>query len=522
VKKNSTFIPADLLYEAIVDSSDDAIVSKNLQSVVMSWNKGAERIFGYSAEEMIGQSIIKILPPDRLDEEKEILARLQRGEWVDHFETRRLHKNGKLIDVSLTISPIRNDAGVIVGASKIARDITAQKESQHKLAQVYAELKRADQMKAEFLATLSHELRTPLNAILGWVQILKDGASLDDLRESIPAIERNVRAQSQLIEDLLDMSRIEAGKVSLDLQHVDLAAVVTGGIDTVRPAAQAKDIRLTTAFSSLSGIVMGDRNRLQQVVWNLLSNAIKFTPKGGRIHVVTKRANSHVEICVTDTGQGIAPEFLGHVFDRFRQADATTTRRHGGLGLGLSIVKHLVELHGGNVRVESEGAGQGATFIVCLPLQSGRQNDEGMADQRHNAALDGAAEKPELKGIKVLLVDDEPDSIAIVQRVLERRGAEVRAADSVEGAIKHFVRFAPQVVLSDIGMPGQDGYELIRRIRQLPGGRRVPAVALTALARAEDRTRAVQAGFQLHIAKPVDFAELVAVVHNLASLQKSS
>jgi PAS domain S-box-containing protein len=519
--KNSTFIPADLLYEAIVDSSDDAIVSKDLHSIVMSWNKGAERIFGYSAEEMIGQSIIKILPPDRLDEEKEILARLQRGEWVDHFETRRLHKNGRFIDVSLTISPIRNEEGVIVGASKIARDITAQKESQQKLAQAHAELKRADQMKAEFLATLSHELRTPLNAILGWVQILKDGASLDDLRESIPAIERNVRTQSQLIEDLLDMSRIEAGKVSLDLQHLDLAAVVTAGIETVRPAALAKEIRLTTAFSSLNGIVTGDKNRLQQVVWNLLSNAIKFTPKGGHIHVVTKRVNSHVEIWVTDTGQGIAPEFLGHVFDRFRQADATTTRRHGGLGLGLSIVKHLVELHGGSVRVESEGAGQGATFIVSLPLQCGRQKEETATEKRRNGAADHAAGKPELKGIKVLIVDDEADSIAIVQRVLERQGAEVCAADSVEKAIEDFVRFGPQVVLSDIGMPGQDGYELIRRIRQLPGGQKVPAVALTALARAEDRTRAVRAGFQLHIAKPVDFVELVAVVHNLASLQKS-
>jgi PAS domain S-box-containing protein len=521
VKKNSTFIPADLLYEAIVDSSDDAIVSKDLHSIVMSWNKGAERIFGYSAEEMIGQSIIKILPPDRLDEEKEILARLERGEWVDHFETKRLHKNGRLIDVSLTISPIRNEDGIVVGASKIARDITAQKESLQKLAQAHAELKRADHMKAEFLATLSHELRTPLNAILGWVQILKEGASLDDLRESIPAIERNVRTQSQLIEDLLDMSRIEAGKVSLDLQHLDLAAVVTAGMETVRPAALAKEIRLTTAFSSLNGIVVGDQNRLQQVVWNLLSNAIKFTPKGGRIHVVTKRLNSHVEICVTDTGQGIAPEFLNHVFDRFRQADATTTRRHGGLGLGLSIVKHLVELHGGSVRAQSEGTGQGATFIVCLPLQCGRQKDESVADKRRNAAVDDAAEKHELKGIKVLIVDDEADSIAIVQRVLERQGAEVHAADSVEKAIEHFVRFAPQVVLSDIGMPGQDGYELIRRIRQLPGGRKVPAVALTALARAEDRSRAVRAGFQLHIAKPVDFAELVAVVHNLASLQKS-
>jgi CheY-like chemotaxis protein/anti-sigma regulatory factor (Ser/Thr protein kinase) len=352
------------------------------------------------------------------------------------------------------------------------------------------------------------------------VQILKEGASLDDLHESIPAIERNVRTQSQLIEDLLDMSRIEAGKVSLDLQPIDVGAVVTAGIETVRPAAMAKEIRLTTAFSSPGANVIGDKNRLQQVMWNLLSNAIKFTPKGGRIHVVTKRANSHVEICVVDTGQGIAPEFLAHVFDRFRQADATTTRRHGGLGLGLSIVKHLAELHGGTVRVESEGVGHGTTFIVCLPVQSARQDDEAANDQR-NATIDDATRTPELKGIKVLVVDDESDSTTIVQRVLERRGAEVRVADSVEKAIEEFRRFIPQVVLSDIGMPEHDGYELIRQIRELPGGRSVPAVALTALARAEDRTRALRAGFQLHVAKPVDFVELVAVIHNLSLLQGS-
>jgi PAS domain S-box-containing protein len=521
MSKKSSFFPSDLLYQAIVDSSDDAIVSKDLQSIVMSWNKGAERIFGYSAKEMIGQSIIKILPPDRIAEEEDIAARFQRGERVDHFETKRLHKNGRLIDVSLTISPLRNDEGVIVGASKIARDITRRKEAQRKLAEAHEELKRADRLKSEFVATLSHELRTPLNAILGWVQILKDGASLDDLTESIPVIERNVRTQSQLIEDLLDMSRIEAGKVSLDLQRVDPAAVVTAGIETVRPTAMAKEIRLTTAFSSLSGIVMGDKNRLQQVVWNLLSNAIKFTPKGGRIHVVTKRVNSHVEICVTDTGQGIAPEFLGQVFDRFRQADAKTTRHYGGLGLGLSIVKHLAELHGGSVRVESEGVGLGATFIVSLPLQAVRPDDEIAADERRGAAVDNAAAEPDLSGIRVLMVDDEPDSIAIVQRMLERRGAEVRAARSMDEAIEEFVRFAPHVVLSDIGMPEHDGYELIRRLHELPGGRSVPAVALTALARAEDRTRALRAGFQLHVAKPVDFAELVAVVHNLCSLQRT-
>lgn len=240
---------------------------------------------------------------------------------------------------------------MIVGASKIARDITQQKKAARQLAETYEELKRAERMKMEFVATLSHELRTPLNAILGWVQILNDpNSSTEDLATGLPVIERNVRAQSQLIEDLLDMSRIEAGKISLDVQRVDLAEVVNAGLETVRPAATANKIRLTSTFADVRGIVMGDNSRLRQIVWNLLSNAVKFTSKGGRIHVVIKRVNSHVEISVTDSGKGIAPEFLGHVSDRFRQADATTTRRYGGLGLGLAI-KHLTELHGGAVHV---------------------------------------------------------------------------------------------------------------------------------------------------------------------------
>ena len=468
-----SFLPADLLYEAIVDSSDDAIISKNLQGIVMTWNKGAERVFGYSAQEMIGESITKLLPPDRPNEEAQILARLQQGERVDHFETQRKRKDGRIIDVSLTISPIRNAQGVIVGASKVARDITGQKEAQRKLTMAHEELKRTDQLKAEFLATLSHELRTPLNAILGWVQILKDGARADDLSQAVPIIERNVRMQSQMIEDLLDMSRIEAGKVSLDIERVDLPIVVAAGIETVRPAANAKEIRLTSAFSSVSGIVMGDKNRLQQIVWNLLTNAIKFTPKHGRIHVVIKRVNSHVEICVTDTGQGIPVEFLGQVFDRFRQADSTTTRHHGGLGLGLSIVKHLTELHGGTVHVESGGVGEGATFTVNLPLQP--VNDaQAAADAQRNAAVDETATKLDLSTVKVLVVDDEEDSLAIIQRMLERCGAKVRAARSMQQALEEFAQFSPHVVVSDIGMPQHDGYELIARLRKLPGGRSVP------------------------------------------------
>jgi CheY-like chemotaxis protein len=264
---------------------------------------------------------------------------------------------------------------------------------------------------------------------------------------------------------------------------------------------------------------MGDKDRLQQIVWNLLTNAVKFTPKGGRVHVVIKRIDSHVAIDVTDNGQGIAPEFLGQVFDRFRQADATTTRRYTGLGLGLSIVKNLTELHGGNVQVASQGLGLGATFTVSLPLQPVRHEPEADAEARRNAAVDKAAIGVDLGGVKVLVIDDEEDSVGTIKRILERHGADVRGSYSMEEGLREFAQFAPNVVLSDIGMPEHDGYELIARLRALPGGRTVPAVALTALARSEDRTRALRAGFQLHVAKPVDFTELVAVVQNLAALR---
>ena len=514
-----SLLPSTQLYEAIVDSSDDAIVSKNLRSIVQSWNKAAERMFGYSAEEMIGQSIEKLFPPDRLREETEIMARMQKGERVDHFETLRRRKDGRLIDVSLTISPIRNAEGIIVGASKIARDITGQKIAQRRLAEAHEALKRADQMKSEFLTTLSHELRTPLNAILGWIQILRDDARPEDLGHALPIMEQSARTQLQLIEDLLDMSRIESGRMILDIQSLDLATVVGASIDSVRPAAEAKNIRLQSTFTSAGGTVMGDQNRIQQIFWNLLSNAIKFTPKGGRIHVVIQRVNSHVEVSVADNGQGVAPEFLAHVFDRFRQADGTTTRRHGGLGLGLSIVKQLVELHGGNVRVASEGKGKGSTFIVSFPLQPARE-ESNKTRLESGAWPDEQAFKPDLTGVKVLVVDDEEDSVAIVQRLLERRGAEVRGTHSMKAALGEFTAFSPHVVVSDIGMPDHDGYELITCLRALPEGRAVPAIALTVLARNDDRTRALRAGFQMHLPKPVDFTELVAAVRNLAAIRR--
>ena len=505
------------LLSAIVDSSDDAIISKDLNGIVTTWNLGAERVFGYTAAEMIGHPIWRLFPPDRWEEEPRILERIRRGEKVDHFETKRVRKGGVLIDVSVTISPIRDREGRIIGASKIARDISAQKQAQEKLVLVNDELRRADQMKSEFLATLSHELRTPLNAIIGWTHVLKEGDATDptEVKEGLAVIERNARAQAQMIEDLLDVSRIVSGKVILDVQQLNLVSVVESAMQSLLPAAQAKEIRLTSAFSSVEGVVMGDRNRLQQVIWNLLSNAMKFTPKRGRVHVTIQRRNSQVEIAVADNGNGIPPQHLAQVFERFRQLDGSTTRRHSGLGLGLSIVKQLVEMHGGEVHAHSEGEGRGATFTVALPIMSARGDLAG--GSRPGDAHQINSGTP-LKGVRVLAVDDEPDSLQLVARILEARGAQVTKASSAAEGMQRLEESRPDILLSDIGMPEQDGYGFIRRVRQMASLSSLPAVALTALARSEDRTHALNAGFQTHVAKPVEPHELVAVVASLASL----
>ena len=514
---------------AIIESSDDAIVSKSLQGIIRTWNKGAERIFGWKSEEVVGKAINIIIPPDRQGEEPQILARLARGERVDHFETVRMTRDGKLIDVSVTISPIRNSAGRIVGASKIARDITLQKQFQRELRQAKeaaesarSEAERISMMKDEFLATLSHELRTPLNAILGWAQVLFAQAEANEsITEGLSVIQRNARVQAQLIEDLLDMSRIIAGKVRLDVQQVDLQEAIKAAVESVQHAADAKDIRLQMVLDPLAGPIKGDPNRLQQCFWNLLTNAIKFTPRGGRVQVSLERVNSHLEVCISDNGQGIRPEFLPHLFERFRQADSGTTRQHGGLGLGLSIVKHLVELHGGLVRAKSAGEGHGATFCIELPVMIVRAPaDETSSGQPGSASTErGPAphEGPSLEGITVLAVDDEPDARGLVQRILEDRGARVVLAASAAEALERVRSDRPDIILSDIGMPGEDGYTFLRKLRALPpdAGGRTPAAALTAFARSEDRMRALRAGYQTHIAKPVDPAELVAVVASL-------
>lgn len=710
-------------FAAIVESSEDAIASKTLEGIVTSWNQAAERLFGYSAQEMIGQSITRVIPERLRYEETEILAKLRLGERILRYETVRARKDGTEFHVSLTLSPIRDRSGTITGAAKIAHDITARKlaekalvEEAHALAtlnrvghavaaqfdldqivqvvtdaatelsgaafgaffynvikdsqesywlyalsgasreafstfpmprstKVFAptflgegvvrsddirkdprygqnapyagmppghlavcsylavpvishtgevlgglffghpkpavftereerlmvgissqaaiaidkarlfqtlrareqkleqttaertkileseraarsEAERLSHIKDEFLATLSHELRTPLNAIQGWSTLLRQPAiKPEDMARGLEAIERNVRAQAQIVNDLLDMSRIVSGKVHLEVQPIQLHEVIGNAIEAVRQSAVVKRIRIHPILDSNIGLVRGDPNRLQQVLWNLLTNAVKFTPQQGRINVVLERVNSHVEIVIEDNGIGIKPEFLPHVFDRFRQADATTTRRYGGLGLGLSIVRSLVELHGGSVRVKSPGENLGSTFIIALPV-SHIQPDE-TARMRRVALTENevdAIELPRLDGVSVLIVDDEPDGRELVARILHGRGAQPACASSALEALQTLKAHHFDILLSDVGMPDMDGYDLMRRVRHMDGSRSspLPAIAITAYARPEDRQRSLLAGFQMHLSKPIEARELVAGIASLIHLTNES
>jgi signal transduction histidine kinase len=379
-----------------------------------------------------------------------------------------------------------------------------------------AEAERASVLKDEFLATLSHELRTPLNAILGWAEVLLDGeASEEERQQGLEVISRNARAQTRLIEDLLDMSRIISGKVRLDVQRIEMAGIVATAIESVRPWAVAKNITLTFEPDPRGAPVLGDPNRLQQVAWNLLSNAVKFTPDGGKVTVRIHSTPSVAELEVCDSGQGISNEFLPHVFERFRQADSSTTRRHGGLGLGLSIVKQLVELHGGSVEVSSSGSGLGASFVVRLPSAPARGEELGLPPSAAPAAA--GADSPRLGGLQILVVDDEPDARQVLAKMLLHAGAAVRTAASAREALAAIAVARPDLLLSDIGMPGKDGYGLIRDLRALAPeeGGLIPAIAITAFARSEDRTRALISGYQIHLSKPVEPAELVATVASL-------
>jgi len=367
---------------------------------------------------------------------------------------------------------------------------------------------------------ISHELRTPLSPILAWSRMLRQGkVDEEKTRRALDVIERSARTQAQLIEDMLDVSRIISGKLRMQVRPVPIQPVIENAVETVRPAAEAKNVRLHVVLDTDVGPVLGDAERLQQVVWNLLSNAVKFTPKGGRVQVALERVNSHVEIAVADNGQGIRPETLPFIFERFRQGETGTTRTHGGLGLGLAIVKHILEAHGGTIHAESAGEGKGAVFTVKLPLAVARTADE--PERRHPTAVEANGRVddryPSLDGVRVLVLDDEPHSNEVVSTLLGSCGAEIRVAVSAAQARELLGRWTADVLVSDIGMPGEDGYEFIAKLRAQAGPvAQIPAVALTAYASRDDRIGLLSAGFQAHVPKPLDPLELVTVVANLA------
>lgn len=516
---------------AIVESSDDAIISKTLEGIILTWNQAAERIFGYSAQEIIGRSVEVLIPPENSDEEPAILEKLKSGERIDHYETVRVAKGGRLVNISLTISPIKDREGRIIAASKIARDITERKRNEDERERLLAleqaaraEAERANRLSDEFLATVSHELRTPLNAILGWSHLLSRGRiDAGTATRAVEAIERNARAQAQLVEDILDVSRVITGKLRLRVGPVDLVSVINAAIDSVQLAADSKGIRFEVTLDPSARRISGDSNRLQQVVWNLLSNAIKFTPPGGRIEIRLEHVYPHVQISVRDNGQGISPDFLPHIFDRFRQADATTTRRHGGLGLGLSIVRHLVELHGGSVHAESSEKEGGATFTLKLPISVSEAHPMVPTKETELSSSNPVADPrttsiPSLEGLRILLVDDDRDNLQILTVLLTEHKANVQPASSAAEALEVLQWYSPDVLVSDLAMPEEDGYSLIAKVRELEtkSGGHIPAVALTAYVRVEDRARALSRGFNIFVPKPVEPSELITAIANLA------
>jgi PAS domain S-box-containing protein len=503
--------------ESLIKNAPDPVFVSDLEGKILQANDAVSHLLGFRQDEVVEQSVSRFLGAD---ETREFVAALR--EVVEHGVSRnvRLHPrsaSGEVISTTLNASALRAADGNVIGAIGILRDMRAYEQVLHDLEDSRRELRDADQAKDRFLAIVSHELRTPLTAMLGWVRLLTTGM-LDEATSAraLPVIERNTKLLAQLIDDLLDVSGIVAGKLRLEVGPVDLVAVIESAIEAVQGLADAKSIGLKAVLDPSAGSVAGDPGRLQQVVWNLLANAIKFTPCKGRIDLRLERAGSHARLTVRDTGRGISPELLPHIFDRFRQDERT--RQHGGLGLGLAIVRHIVKLHEGSVWAESDGEGRGATLVVELPLPT----DDVRSAQKPAAVyrrLGSASSRLiNLAGRRILVVDDEADARDLLAEILGQAGADVIVVSSADEALEMLRRWRPDVLVSDIGMPGDDGYVLIRKVRALgpEEGSQVRALALTAYARSEDRVLALEAGFHTHIAKPVDPLELTALIAGLA------
>ncbi len=509
-------------FRTLLATTTDIVWTTDCTGAAVDENASWSKFTGQKWEELRGYEFADAIHPD---DRADVMAWWRETSQVPKpcIRQYRLRRHdGVYRHVIARGAPLLNSASEFSGWIGTCTDVDEREQLLASERAARSEAERVNRMKDEFLATLGHELRTPLNAILGWSELLrKYPVAQEKLRLGLETIERNARVQTALIEDLLDMSRIISGKVRLNVQSVDLGGVIEAAVETVRAAANAKTILLQVLLDADAPPIAADPNRLQQVIWNLLSNAIKYTPAGGRVRVLLEHSARNLEVSVSDTGEGIEPAFLPHVFERFRQFDGSTTRRHGGLGLGLAITQHLVELHGGTIRATSDGRAKGSTFSLTLPLKqaqtTGQATKPGRAEN-DRPVMQATPSEFDLNGIKVLVVDDESDVRELVRQLLEGHGAAVLTAGSTAEALAIAATTSIGLLISDLGMPTEDGYDLIRKIRDLPAecGGRVPAIALTAYARSEDRTQALIAGFQMHLAKPVESKELLATVASLA------
>jgi PAS domain S-box-containing protein len=501
-------------------------ITRLSDSIIVDVNEAFEALFGYSRQAMLGKTGLELGMVVRMEERAELYEQLQHHNSVLGREMPVRTKSGDIRIVSHNGSVITLNGEEYILATLY--DITERKQAEYEREQLLVreqvlrtEAEKASRLKDEFLATISHELRTPLTAILGWASMLRSG-ELDEptFTQGLDTIERNGMAQAQLIEDLLDVSRIISGKLHLDIRPVDLITVINAAMDAVRPAASAREINMQLTADPAASQIRGDAARLQQVIWNLLSNAVKFTPRRGEVLIRLDRVDSYSRISVSDTGDGIDPDFLPYIFERFRQADGTKTRKHGGLGLGLAIARHFVELHGGTIEAFSEGRGKGATFTVKIPLAAIRMPESLPPDNSGKTVPRKNRPSPvhaNLHGLRILAVDDEPDTRDMLHVLLEQYGADVMTVASANDAFDALSRWKPDLLLCDIGMPHEDGYSLIARIRALESGQggAIPAIALTGYVRVEERMRALMAGYQMFVPKPVEADELASIIASL-------
>jgi len=513
-----------------LENSPLAVIEWDSDFRVSRWSESAEALFGWKADEVFGKHVNewRFVFPDDVDAVEKVSFRQREGKEVRGvLYNRNYTKSGSIVHCEWYNSVLHDENGEIVSVLSLVLDVTARKLAEEERSALLVRerdarrhAEEADRLKDEFLATLSHELRTPLTSILGWASMIRnDEVEPTSVARAIETIERNARSQARLIDDLLDVSRIITGNLRLELQPLNLAPIVEAAVDALRPTAGAKGIELQAELEPITFLVRGDANRLRQVIWNLLSNAIKFTQRGGSVRIKLNGAESSVRITVIDTGEGISSEFLPYVFDRFRQAEGSISRKQGGLGLGLAVVRHLVELHGGGVSAESAGFNKGSTFTVDLPMAAERR-DPARAEERRKEVerrRNLGGNKVRLDGVHVMLVEDDDDSRKLLGTMLKQHGADVTAAASVADALTLFAEKVPDVLVSDIGMPEQDGYELLRKIRALPvdKGGLTPAIALTGYATRKDRERSLSAGFHDHIAKPIEQRQLVTAIAGL-------